>query len=50
MEILFDSHVFDEYCVGFREEVGWIGGLSIGEVGDVHVACEEGVALVLARL
>ena len=41
MELLLNDRVWVEECVGFREEVGWIGGLSTSNVGVSHAACKE---------
>ena len=50
MEIFFDDRVWAKEVVGFREEVGWDGGLSIGDVGNGHASQKECFMLVLARL
>ena len=50
MDLLLDACVWVEDRVGFREEVGWIGGLSVGKVDNGQTYCEEGVALLLAKL
>ena len=50
VDLLFNARVWVKDGVGFGEEVGWIGGFSISEVGNGHAAREEGVVLVLAQV
>ena len=47
MELLFNACVWVGYGVGFGEEVGSVGGLSIGDAGYSHSYFKEGVSLVL---